>query len=134
MYDRGKALLGKSAGGQITKLKTALGVGRALEVIDLARRKENPREYVAGVIRSNGHDPEEPDFTSPEFRSWAAGVFVENGDWNPKWGDAPTAEEIVAYHAERAGEGNPPKAQAPKPRDDLTADLPPYLKAAGGQK
>jgi len=53
LYQRGKKILGKTAGGQITKLKQILGTGKALEAIDIAGRKENPNEYVAGVIRGN---------------------------------------------------------------------------------
>lgn len=52
LYQRGKQLLGKSAGGQITKLKQAHGTGKALELLDLASRKEDPAEYVAGILRS----------------------------------------------------------------------------------
>lgn len=64
-YQRGKALLGQKAGGQLTKLRAACGdnVGAALQIIEDAQRKESPAEYVAGVIRSkrngrrgNGHD------------------------------------------------------------------------------
>ena len=50
LYQRGKALLGKSAGGQITRLKNNQGIGRALELLEQARRKENPIEWIAGVI------------------------------------------------------------------------------------
>ena len=56
LYQRGKAVLGKSAGGQITKLKSIHGVGKALEIIETASRKETPSEYVAGVIRNGGAD------------------------------------------------------------------------------
>lgn len=52
LYQRGKQMLGKSAGGQITRLKQAKGVGKALEILDQAGRKEDPAEYVAGVLRA----------------------------------------------------------------------------------
>lgn len=55
LYVRGKALLGKSAGGMITELRRSIGLGAALEAIEAARHKENPREYIAGFIRANGH-------------------------------------------------------------------------------
>lgn len=58
LYQRGKAVLGSKAGSQITKLKKIVGTGKALELIDLASRKENPNEYIAGVIHNeadNGH-------------------------------------------------------------------------------
>lgn len=51
-YRRGKALLGQKAGGQLTKLRAAVGLGVALEVIEAAHHKDSPVEYVAGVIRN----------------------------------------------------------------------------------
>lgn len=63
LYERGKALLGKSAGGQITKLKLAKGIAGALEVIEAAAKKENPAEYVAGALRNNkGHTSVDSDY------------------------------------------------------------------------
>ena len=56
LYQRGKAVLGKSAGGQITRLKNIHGTGKALELIETASRKENPSEYIAGAIRRGGDD------------------------------------------------------------------------------
>ena len=52
LYRRGKSVLGDKAGGMITKLKKSAGLGGALEILDAARRKESPIEYVAGAIRS----------------------------------------------------------------------------------
>lgn len=57
LYRRGKTLLGSKAGGQITKLKQLLGTAKALEAIETAKRKEDPAEYVAGVIRGNAPQP-----------------------------------------------------------------------------
>ena len=54
LYQRGKALLGQKSGGLITKLKGMVGTGQALELIDVASRKENPNEYVAGIIHETG--------------------------------------------------------------------------------
>lgn len=51
-YRRGKGILGQSSGGQLTKLKNRVGLGRGLEILDMARSKENPAEYVAGVLKS----------------------------------------------------------------------------------
>lgn len=67
LYQRGKALLGRKAGGQITKLRSAVGsVGAALQVIDDAQHKESPAEYVAGAIRTrnggNGHAKQPEDW------------------------------------------------------------------------
>jgi len=54
LFDRGKQVLGKSAGGQIAKLKAAKGgnVALARAVIEAASTKENPAEYVAAAIRA----------------------------------------------------------------------------------
>ena len=54
LYREGKSLLGKKAGGQITKLRKAFGgdCEKSLEAIRLAATKEDPAEYVAGVIRA----------------------------------------------------------------------------------
>jgi hypothetical protein len=61
-YQRGKALLGRSSGGQLTKLRMALGgVGPALDEIEKARHKECPAEYIARIIRSHATRPAEDD-------------------------------------------------------------------------
>jgi Mn-dependent DtxR family transcriptional regulator len=54
-FARGKALLGKNAGGQLAKLKASKGgnVALARAVIETASTKENPAEYVAGAIRTS---------------------------------------------------------------------------------
>jgi len=53
LYAKGKQLLGKAAGGQITKLKKLVGLSKAMGVIAAARHKQDPSEYVAGVIKSH---------------------------------------------------------------------------------
>lgn len=63
LYRRGKSTLGNSAGGVITRLKDELGTGEALEVIDIAARKENPMEYVQGILRKRG--PPGPKLRGP---------------------------------------------------------------------
>ncbi len=56
-YRRGKDLLGPKAGGQLTKLKNAVGgIGQALELIEHAATKQDPAEYVAGAIRKRRQD------------------------------------------------------------------------------
>jgi hypothetical protein len=57
LFARGKAVLGKDAGGLITKLlKSKAGkVPLARAVIETASTKQDPREYVSAVIR--GRDP-----------------------------------------------------------------------------
>ena len=54
-FARGKALLGKNAGGQLAKLKVAKGgnVALARAVIETASTKHSPAEYVAGAIRAS---------------------------------------------------------------------------------
>jgi len=52
LYQRGKSVLGQKASGQITKLKGLVGTGKALELIDISSRKENPNEYIAAIIRN----------------------------------------------------------------------------------
>jgi 5-methylcytosine-specific restriction endonuclease McrA len=61
LFDRGKQILGKSAGGQIAKLKAAKGgnVALARSVIEAASTKQNPSEYVAAAIRAG------PTFAKP---------------------------------------------------------------------
>jgi hypothetical protein len=52
-FKRGREVLGKSAGGQLTKLKRAKGgnVALARSTLELAATKENPAEFVAAAIR-----------------------------------------------------------------------------------
>ncbi|BEV44787.1 hypothetical protein [Afipia carboxidovorans] len=54
LFERGRQVLGKSAGGQIAKLKAAKGgnVALARSVIEAASTKQNPAEYVAAAIRA----------------------------------------------------------------------------------
>ncbi|MBB5045941.1 hypothetical protein HNR60_000676 [Rhodopseudomonas rhenobacensis] len=59
LFDRGKQVLGKSAGGQIVKLKNAKGgnVALARAAIEQASTKQNPAEYIAAVIRGGVGPP-----------------------------------------------------------------------------
>ena len=59
LFSRGKQVLGKSAGGQIVKLKAAKGgnVALARAAIERASTKENPSEYIAAVIRGGAGPP-----------------------------------------------------------------------------
>ena len=97
LYRRGKALLGKNSGGQITKLKEQLGVGSALEALETAKRKENPSEYIAGIIRkrarANGKLPFDP--TTQEGRDKCVEHHVETGDWHESWGTLPNEDELT---------------------------------------
>lgn len=55
LFERGKALLGKSAGGQIVKLLRAKGgnVALARAAIEAASQKHRPAEYIAACIRGS---------------------------------------------------------------------------------
>jgi hypothetical protein len=60
LFDRGKQVLGKSAGGQIAKLKKAKGGNTALAraAIEQASTKQNPGEYIAAVIKGGAGLPQ----------------------------------------------------------------------------
>lgn len=58
LFERGKAVLGKSAGGVISNLKKHFGgnVALARAAIEQASTKQNPAEYVGAIIRGQaGH-------------------------------------------------------------------------------
>lgn len=53
LYQRGRKLLGPKAGAMITKLRRATGsVGAALDALELAKRKDDPATYVAGICNA----------------------------------------------------------------------------------
>lgn len=58
LFQRGKEILGKNAGGLIAKLLKAKSgqVAAARVVIEMASMKENPREYVGAAIRGGERD------------------------------------------------------------------------------
>ncbi|MDP2618601.1 MAG: hypothetical protein Q8P46_00250 [Hyphomicrobiales bacterium] len=60
LFDRGKAVLGKSAGGQIVKLLKAKGgsIPLARAAIEMAATKQNAGEYIGAIIR--GALPDDP--------------------------------------------------------------------------
>jgi len=49
-YELGKRLLGDGAGGQLTKLKNAVGLGEAWVLLAEAEEKQDPREWISAVI------------------------------------------------------------------------------------
>jgi hypothetical protein len=61
LYHRGKEVLGKSAGGQITKLLASLDgvVPKAMAAVETSSTKANPAEYIAGIIRGRRTDEDE---------------------------------------------------------------------------
>lgn len=60
VFRRGKSLLGKNSGGQITKLRQAFPRDdrAVLALLNEAKAKENPAEWVAGVLRR--HESKSP--------------------------------------------------------------------------
>ncbi len=66
LYDRGKALLGKEAGGLIKRLVTAKGgdVALARSALEMASTKSDPREYLGGVLR--GDRAQQDSFLDPK--------------------------------------------------------------------
>lgn len=58
LFQRGKEVLGKSAGGMIVKLLKAKSsnIAAARAVIEIASMKENPREFVGAAIRGRERD------------------------------------------------------------------------------
>lgn len=60
LYDRGREVLGESAGGQITKLLRAQdgSIPKARAIIETASTRANPAEYVAAVIHGKAREPD----------------------------------------------------------------------------
>lgn len=60
LYDRGREVLGDSAGGQITKLLRAQdgSIPKTRAIIETASTRANPAEYVAAVIHGKAREPD----------------------------------------------------------------------------
>jgi hypothetical protein len=74
VFRRGKALLGKNAGGQITKLRRAFSLDdvAALAILNEAETKENKGEWIAGVIRNHAAGNELD--TDALYKSWGVEI------------------------------------------------------------
>lgn len=61
-FVRGKALLGKNAGGLLAKLKAVKGgnVALARAALETASTKENPHEYIGAIVRGPREAPAKP--------------------------------------------------------------------------
>jgi hypothetical protein len=53
LFEDGKQLLGKSSGGMINKLLRARGLDGAQSIIDEAKSKQDPREWVGAALRED---------------------------------------------------------------------------------
>lgn len=53
LFDLGKAVLGQKTGGMIKNLLKHCGndISRAMDVLNLAKTKSNPREYIGAIVR-----------------------------------------------------------------------------------
>ena len=51
LFDYGKSVLGKNAGGMITMLLRARGIDGARNAIRAASEKQDPREYIGAALR-----------------------------------------------------------------------------------
>ncbi|HWG06013.1 MAG TPA: hypothetical protein VG271_13450 [Beijerinckiaceae bacterium] len=59
VFRRGKEVFGKAAGGQITKLRQCVRDDMAvLALINEGKTKENPSEWLAGVLKNRGKNPD----------------------------------------------------------------------------
>ena len=61
LFDRGKAVLGKRAGGQVAKLKTTFGIYGARKVVEAAVGKQSPPEYVQAAMKNERKRQEQRD-------------------------------------------------------------------------
>jgi hypothetical protein len=62
LFKRGRVILGKSAGGQLAKLKAACGgnISLARSKLELAATKDKPSEFIAAIIRGPVVVPTKP--------------------------------------------------------------------------
>lgn len=65
VFDLGKSVLGKNAGGLVTKLKRHFGgdIGKTYGALVLAQGKSDPSAYVGGILRGDSGDDE-------NYREW----------------------------------------------------------------
>lgn len=70
VYDRGREILGPSAGGLVTKLLRRHGGNPALAMasLEVASTKSDPREYIGAIIANHGDD--KPDPRGEYGRDW----------------------------------------------------------------
>ncbi|WP_276200329.1 HNH endonuclease [Chelatococcus sp. XZ-Ab1] len=89
LYRRAKQVLGKTSGGQVTKLLKAVSdsIPRARAIIEQASEAGDPAEYVAGAIRKRAPvEPEQVELFDPATRSpdvWRKAVasWRRGGTW-----------------------------------------------------
>jgi hypothetical protein len=102
LFDRGKQVLGKSAGGQIVKLKNAKGgnIALARAAIEQASTKQNPAEYIAAVIKG-GAGP--PAFGERQTNGFVTRILNRNQDQQHH---EPDREPIDVTPNKPAGSGS----------------------------
>lgn len=86
LYRRAKQVLGKSAGGQVTKLLQAVGdsIPKARAIIEQASEAGIPAEYVAGAIRRRATTSEpvkSVELTDDLWRLWIGKWKREAAQW-----------------------------------------------------
>ena len=119
LYRRGREVLGKSAGGQITKLRQQHGDEKALDLIEQAAAKHDPPEWIAGVLKNGGYkslDERERATWKPRVDGWR-----ENGFWLDQWGPKPNEPNTLV-----------PVDLRPEVTADELRDIPDFLKRGAG--
>jgi hypothetical protein len=84
LFDYGKEILGKNAGGMIAKLFKVRGIDGARNAIKAASDRQNPVEYIAGAIRKDEGDAPVIDYDAVAAKHgyvWNGEKYVrvENG-------------------------------------------------------
>ena len=85
-------MLGKGAGGFLTKLKQAVGLTDAIRALELASGKENPGEYIGKIVAKGRllHDDDPADV----WRAWELDHSQADHGWliaaylHLRWGQA----------------------------------------------
>lgn len=81
LFDYGKQLLGKSAGGLITKLRKACDYqdDQAMEALEKAATKQDPKEWICARIKGT-QEYEDRGGAMPE-KGWTGDPFLNKSDW-----------------------------------------------------
>lgn len=76
LYDLGRELLGKSSGGQVTKVLSFYDgdVAAATRALRMAQQKSDPREYVGAILRGETKSDDVLAETLANYRKWGVEV------------------------------------------------------------